>query len=479
MGPSQPDIVMIMTDQHAARIMGCAGDDFAQTPALDRLAARGLRFENCYCPSPLCVPSRMAFLTGLEPHHSGVLSNDNYLPSDIPTIAHALACAGYDCHLVGRMHFYGPDQTHGFSQRPIGDIGASYPGGTAPDIGDLTNGRGNRGPELAFSGAGETSYQAYDLAVAAEAERSLAALKEQRARTGKPFFLLISLFCPHPPYIARRSDFEEFETVLPGPRLPQPEQEHPSIAAWRKAGRTAEISDAARKKSRAAYYGLVRMVDDIVGRIAAALEGRENTVTIYTSDHGESLGERGLWWKSTMYDESAKVPLIIRAPDLPSDEIDQRVVSLMDLSATILRWAEAEALPGHIGRDLRDLDDWPDTITSSYYGGLMNIEINDIRHRMIRDGRYKLMWFDGAPPLLFDLQADPDELHDLSQDPSHAERLSHLTRKLQARWYPKAIAAAQGINAKRVSVIRDWVRKTNPPEPMRWVDPDKRRNRYE
>ena len=329
------------------------------------------------------------------------------------------------------------------------------------------------------AGAGETSYQAYDLAVAAEAERTLAELKEQREKTDKPFFLLISLFCPHPPYIARRSDFEKFENALPAPRLPQPTQEHPSLAAWRKAGRTNEISEEATAKSRAAYYGLVRLVDQIAGRITSALEGRENTVTIYASDHGESLGERGLWWKSTMYDESAKVPLIIRAPGMSAGAVDQRVVSLMDLSATILKWADAAALPGHVGRDLRVTEDWADTISSSYYGGLMNIEVSDIRHRMLRDGRYKLMWFDGAQPMLFDLEADPNELHDLSNDPNHAESLSHLTKKLHARWYPKAIAARQAIYAKRVSVIRDWVRKTNPPEPLRWIDPNKARNRYE
>ena len=158
MTASKPDIVLVMTDQHAARVMGCSGDPIAKTPAIDALAAQGTLFSSCYCSSPLCVPSRMAFLTGLEAHVTGVFTNDDYLPSDIPTIAHAMAAEEYDCRLIGRMHFNGPDQHHGFSKRPIGDIGANWPAGMPPDIGILTKGRGNRGPELEFSGAGESSY---------------------------------------------------------------------------------------------------------------------------------------------------------------------------------------------------------------------------------------------------------------------------------------------------------------------------------
>lgn len=476
---TRPDIVMLMTDQHAARIMGCAGDAHALTPALDRLAAQGTRFDNCYCPSPLCVPSRMAFLTGLEPHVSGVLDNDTFLPSDIPTIAHALGAAGYDCHLVGRMHFYGPDQTHGFARRPIGDIGASFPGASPPDIGPLTRGRGNRGPEIAFSGAGETSYQAFDHAVIDEAEHTLARLCEQRDSTGKPFFLLISLFCPHPPYIARRDDFDRFDGHLPAPRLPVPANDHPAIAAWRQAGETDNLPAEAAQTARAAYYGLVRMVDRLCGRVLDRIGDRQNTVTIYTSDHGESLGERGLWWKSTMFDESAKVPMIIRAPDLSVGPVDTRVTSLMDLSATILRWGGAEILPGHTGRDLRDAGTWNDTCFSAYYGGLMNISVPDIRHRMIRQEHHKLVWFDGHRPLLFDLDADPDEQVDLFDDLDHADILAELTQAVLHGWHPASIKRRQAIQRAQVGVIRNWVAATRPAEPMRWIDPNKARNRYE
>ncbi|MEP3279933.1 MAG: sulfatase-like hydrolase/transferase [Stappiaceae bacterium] len=474
-----PNIVMVMTDQHAARVMGCAGDEFARTPVLDKLAKQGTRFENCYCPSPLCVPSRMAFLTGLEPHESGVLSNDDYLPSDVPTIAHSLAGAGYDCHLVGRMHFYGPDQLHGFTNRPIGDIGASFPGGSPPDIGPLTKGRGNRGPELEFSGAGETSYQAYDHAVMKEAEATLAHLQRQRAETGRPFFLLISLFCPHPPYIARRADYDAFDGRLPGPMVSRPDSDHPAIAAWRDAGRTDGVSPIAVAASRAAYYGLVQMVDRLCQGIFDMTEDCKNTVTIYTSDHGECLGERGLWWKSVMYDESAKVPLIIRGTAFEPGKQDRRIVSLFDLSATMLSLGDASPLPGHNGQDLRRQETWPDEVISSYYGGLMNIKLADLRHRMIRKSQYKLMWFDGYRPQLFDLDKDPQELTDLSGDTDHLDILSDLSEQLLRGWDPALIAQLQALKGQRSALIRQWVRVTQPAEPYRWIDPRIDRNAYE
>lgn len=479
MTDTRPNIVMVMTDQHAARIMGCAGDIYAQTPALDKLAKEGMRFDNCYCPSPLCVPSRMAFLTGLEPHQSGVLTNDDYLASDIPTIAHAMGAAGYDCYLVGRMHFNGPDQNHGFAHRPIGDIGASYPGKPPPDIGALTKGRGNRGAELEHSGAGETSYQAYDHAVIENAHETLQKAKETFENTGRPYFIFVSLFCPHPPYIARRSDYDAFDGKLPEPRLPKPDAEHPSIAEWRRSGDVDGVSQEARQKSRNAYYGLVKMIDRLAGSIFDAVSDQPNTLSIYTSDHGESLGERGLWWKSTMYDESAKVPLIMRGPGCVVNEVDQRVVNLMDLSATLLAEAQAPGLPGHTGINLRADDDWLDQSISSYYGGLMNIALPPLQHRMLRTNNHKLILFNDAPPLLFDLKNDPDELVNLATDPAYVKLLGTMSARLLDGWDLDVITHQQALTRKRTAIIREWVKVTNPPEPMRWFDPNKDRNRYE
>lgn len=477
MNDHRPNIVLVMTDQHAARILGAAGDSAAQTPALDALARRGTRFENCYCPSPLCVPSRMAFLTGLDPHVSGVLTNDDYLPSDIPTIAHAMGAAGYDCRLIGRMHFYGPDQLHGFRERPIGDIGPSWPGSGPPNIGPLTSARGNRGPELEGSGRGVTSYQAYDHAVIDHAELQLEALIKQRENTGRPFFALVSLFCPHPPYIALREDYDAIEQAgLPGPNLPRQGVRHPAISEWAVAGGVDDVTHDAVQKSRTAYYGLVRMIDRLAGRVFDEVADRDDTISIYTSDHGEALGERGLWWKSTFYDESAKVPLIISGGGFAKDIVDARVISLMDLSATLLSLSESKTLPGHIGHDLCETKDWLNQCFSSYYGGLMNIQTETLRHRMVRYRNYKLCWYDGHDPQLFDLSADPAELKDLSCE--RPELVVELAQRLHMGWDPEAIVIRQSLSKARTQLIRNWVGECNPDEPFRWIDPTPERNGY-
>ncbi|MGR3793736.1 sulfatase-like hydrolase/transferase [Vannielia sp. SX4] len=472
----KPNIVLVMTDQHAARALGCAGDPAAQTPALDALAARGTRFTNAYCPAPLCVPSRMAFLTGLEPHVSGVLSNDDFLPSDIPTIAHALGAAGYDTRLIGRMHFYGPDQHHGFADRPIGDIGPGWPGAGAPAIGPLTDARGNRGPELPGSGIGETSYQAYDHAVTETAERELEEMLARRDGRGTPFFALVSLFCPHPPYIAAPDDYHAVAPHVGPPRLSAPPARHPALAEWAEAGGVDAVPQDAAMRSRTAYYGLVRMIDRLAGRVLRRVEGRDDTIVIYLSDHGEALGERGLWWKSTFHDDSAKVPLIMAGPGIEAGTEDDRVTSLLDFSATLLARAGAPALPGHAGRDLSLREGWENSATSSYYGGLMNIRIGSQRHRMLRAGRYKLCWYDGHAPQLFDLEDDPDELSDLSH--ARPDLVMELGVELRRGWNPNAIAQAQAISQQRNAILRSWVGATRPPERLRWRDPRPERNRY-
>lgn len=491
MADTRPDIVMVLTDQHAARVLGAAGDSVADTPHLDRLAAVGTRFDACHCASPLCVPSRSAFLSGLQPHETGVLTNDDCLGSDVPTIAHAMGVAGYDCRLVGRMHFLGPDQTHGFAERTLGDIGPNWPGAGPPDIGPLTGARGNRGPELEGSGRGETSYQAFDRAVTDRAVATIEALAERRRRTGQPFFLVVGLFCPHPPFIARASDYDGFAGHVPPPHLPVPTHEHPALAAWRSAGQVENVSDGAIERSRTAYYGLVRMIDRLAGQVIDAVDAAalDDTVTVYASDHGEALGERGLWWKSTMHDESVRVPLICRGPGMPAGRIDRRVTSLLDLSATLLGWAGADRLPGMRGRDLRVEPDgtplvapqvpWPDEAFAEYHGGLMNIDLPPLRHRMVRHGDHKLVWYDGHAPQLFDLRTDPDELDDLADREEHAQLRDALVARVLDGWDAAALRERAARQAERHAVTRRWVRQTRPAEPVRWVDPHPERNRYE
>ena len=312
-------MLIVMSDQHSLRFMGSRGDTLIQTPALDKLASEGVSFNNCYCPSPLCVPSRMSFMTGRLPSGNRVLTNHDSLSSNIPTFAHALGAADYDCRLVGRMHFVGSDQLHGFARRDFGDIGSTWPGGTPPDMGSLSNARGNRAAELPRSGAGQTSYSRYDQLVL---EKSLEVFDELSAtykQTGRPFCLVVGLFLPHPPFIAPRELFEKYQGRTPAPSIPkrQPRDSASFDAAWYKACDFDSISESTQQLCAAAYYANVELIDSLFGQLSSRLDESgiaEDTALVYTSDHGEQLGERGMWWKSTFYDQSSKVPLIIRLP---------------------------------------------------------------------------------------------------------------------------------------------------------------------
>ena len=168
MSTERPNILLILSDQHNPHILGCAGDEVARTPYLDGLAARGVTFDAAYCPSPLCVPSRMSLMTGRHPYQNEVWTNAGMLGSEIPTFAHALGAAGYEVALGGRMHFVGPDQRHGFERRLIGDVLAAFPGGPGPDLGPVPlSTTGQCRESVLIAGPGRTGYQAYDDAVTA------------------------------------------------------------------------------------------------------------------------------------------------------------------------------------------------------------------------------------------------------------------------------------------------------------------------
>jgi len=269
------------------------------------------------------------------------------------------------------------------------------------------------------------------------------------------------------------------DQLVPPPRLGVPADEHPHYAWWRHDRGIAEATPAEIERARTAYFGLVSALDDMIGRVLAALEASglaDNTVVIYTSDHGEHLGERGLWWKSTLYDESAKVPLIVSWPGrIAPGERRDAVCSLLDVNATMLDIAGAPPLPGSQGRSLKPvlLDKhapWIDETTSEYVndgvpawsGGRMVVS------RMVRSGRYKLIWHRGHREQLFDLVDDPDEQHDLAQVLAHASVRDSLRARLLADWDPEAIARTVDQHVAEQALMARWTRAVAPPEVLRW-----------
>ncbi|MCF7838720.1 MAG: sulfatase-like hydrolase/transferase [Candidatus Marinimicrobia bacterium] len=426
----QPNILLICSDQHNARLAGCYGDQWVETPNLDRLARAGVTYEAAYCNAPLCVPSRMSFLTGRQPFRIGALTNGAILDSRQTTIAHALGGAGYHTALAGRMHFVGPDQYHGYLERPIGDIapyGVLLPGSkTYHSYRPLTEehlGNGNIPAPLRMSGAGETSVLAFDRAVTQTACDRLTAYAGDG---GGPFFLTVGFHQPHCPYLAEPELFEKYRQRLED--VPLPEDEEDGLHAYHRnyIARTEmlSVSRARRKIARAAYYALVEFVDRNVGRLLDTLEATglaDNTIVVYMSDHGEMLGAHGRWHKSCFFEDSLRVPLIIRDPRRTPDAPTRirEPVSLVDLFPTLCAWGGVEiALP----RDGDCLAPWAAAGSAPAAPRLIRAEYHDGpggSTRMVRQGPWKLNYYGAAAAYeLFNLQDDPGEINNLAEAPA-------------------------------------------------------------
>ncbi len=476
-----PDILLLYSDQHAASIAGHAGDSIVRTPHLDALAAHGVRMDNAYCPSPICLPSRMSLLTGRTPSAQSCWTNRDILPSGVPTFAHALGAAGYSPWLAGRMHSVGPDQMRGYIRREVGDHSPNWPGGKAHDLGPLARANDPWRESLTASGPGRSAYESYDAAVT---EAAIAMLREagERRRAGdpQPLALTVGWILPHAPYVCAPDLYAHYAGQVPPPAVPPPQTaaEHQHYRWWRENRGIASVPPDEIARARAAYYGLVETLDANIGRVLAALEEAglaETTLVVYLSDHGEHLGERGLWWKSTLYDESVKVPLILAGAGLPRGETREAVVNLTDLGPTLLDIAGAPSLPGVQGRSfagvLRDAaTPWHDQTFSEYVndgvppwsGG------REVIQRMLRHGRYKYIYHHGLPDQFFDLVDDPLETRDLAADPAHAAVAGRLRAALLDDWDPEDIAAILARRREEFALLEGWARATGPDDLIRW-----------
>lgn len=479
---SRPNLLFILSDQHCAKVTGCYGDPLVATPNLDRLAADGVTFDNAYCPSPICTPSRMSMLTACHPSTQDCWTNDDVLASDRPTMAHALGAAGYRPTLIGRMHSIGPDQLHGYVVREVGDHSPNWIGVPRHDMGVLQNTNDPGRNSLRKSGPGVMSYELKDLDVTAAAEAWLA-----EAPRDRPFALTVGLMLPHPPYVAQPEDYQRYAHRVGPPTLPRPSPDHPWLAWWRDNRGIEQVDATDVMAARAAYYGLVTAMDRMIGRILAALDASgmaDNTLVVYASDHGDQLGERGLWWKHTFYDESARVPIVMRWPDvLPRGARRAQIVNLIDLTATMLDAMNAPPLPNADGRSFlgvaRDGESpWLDETFSEYCtdivpdwtGGMA------VQQRMIRSGRWKLIHYHGYRPQLFDLQNDPHELHDLADDRRHAVLRDQLVARVTASWDGAEVARRMARRRRDKDLLGAWARETQPPSTYLWpVRPEQNR----
>jgi choline-sulfatase len=429
-----------MSDQHNPRVMGCAGDPYVRTPNIDALASRGLTFTNMYCASPLCVPSRMAFMAGRSASSVEIYNNAGMLAPNVPTFARGLSAAGYETVLCGRMHFVGEDQYHGFERRLFGDCHhGEYL--TKEILGEGEHHTdGQTKYAVQFSGYGKTGYEAFDATVT---ERACAIL-ESRREDERPLALVVGCILPHNPLICSRDLFEHYLAAIPEPnRFEEPLDLHPAVRRWRERRRCGDLTPQQMHRGTAAYYGLVETMDRNVGRIVEAVAGSalaENTIVIYCSDHGDLAGEHGMFWKSSFYEGSVRVPFVASWPGrIPEGREVGCVASLIDVGPTLLDMAGAEALSGAEGRSFRafleggDTSRWPNEAFAEYGGAH-----GDAPSAMLRTGPWKLIYFDETKSCqLFHLEDDPGELVDRAKETACREIVRDGLRKIHSRWSPE------------------------------------------
>ncbi len=467
---SRPNILLIQSDQHSGQVMGCAGDDIVRTPNLDGLAESGVIFDNCQCAAPLCVPSRMTMLAGRHCSDIDVWSNQCRLPSDVPTFAHALGAGGYETVLCGRMHFTGPDQRHGFQKRIFGELSDHrYWGAPTVNLGDVplsTTGQCRESVEV--SGPGRTSYQAYDEEVAERAEQFL-----QQRDDDRPLFLTAGFVLPHCPFIAEKERFEYYYDRVGVPEVPDGycEDMPEPMRRWREARGITELTDEEIRTARAGYYGIVEHFDAVVGRLLQALEKSgmaDNTIVIYISDHGESAGKNGLWWKSQFYDHAVGVPMIFSGPGTPSGERVEDIVSLLDLGPTLTEMGDAPQMQDISGQSMVALMNGDDPAwRNEAISEMINLRpLYPYPGRMIRKGPWKLIHYEGADPILFNLDEDPNEFLNRADDPHCRKICNYLHERVRSGWNPDRALRILKRRRRDRALLTDWYEAwPDPPGP--------------
>jgi choline-sulfatase len=447
----RPNILVLMADQLTARALRAYGGTVARTPHIDSLAAGGVVFESFYCNSPLCAPSRFSFLSGQLPSKIGAYDNAAEFPAAVPTFAHYLRAAGYQTILSGKMHFCGPDQLHGFEERLTTDI---YPADFAwtPDWRHFEERPGWYHTMESVTQAGpctRTNQIDFDDEVTGAARQKLFDLARSRDR--RPFCLVTSLTHPHDPYVIPATYWSRYNNdEIDMPRVPDlAGREDPHSTRLRHViGLGLATPTAAQvRAARRAYYGAVSYVDDQIGSLLSTLrEARfaEDTIVMVLADHGDMLGERGLWYKMSFFEGACRIPLIVHAPGRFAPRRVTESASLLDVLPTLAEIANGGETPPYAapvgGRSLLPAlkgAPGPGEVIGEYLaeGAIAPLV-------MIRRGRYKYIHSPVDPDQLYDLGADPDERTNLAAAGSHAGELAEFRAELARRWNLAAVHEA-------------------------------------
>lgn len=438
------NLLIIMSDEHNPRVLGCTGHDTVKTPNLDKLAAQGTRFNAAYTASPICVPARAAFATGQYAHQTGNWCNAHSYTGETEGWGHRLQETGHRVVSIGKLHYRNDTDPTGFDEQIIPLHVVNGTGDILGAVRDNLPLRRKGIHLLEKIGPGETSYLDYDRNIT---EASIQWLQDRaQDKDDKPWVVFVSMVCPHYPLVAPQEFFDMYDPAsIPLPKGVHDDsfQRHPWIEASKACQNFGDCVDVDKWKTAiASYYGLCSFMDDNVGKVLAALTDsglEDDTRVIYTSDHGDNLGARELWGKSNMYEESAGIPLIMSGPDVAEGVVRQTPVSHLDFYQTIMECVGERAVESDlVGQSLYDLaangDDAKRVVVSEYHAGG-----SPSGSFMIRQGRYKLIYYVGFEPELFDLESDPEEWTNLAADPAHSDTLKNLEQELRKIVDPEGI----------------------------------------
>jgi choline-sulfatase len=460
------NLLVIMSDEHNPKVLGHAGHPVIHTPNLDALAARGTAFSAAYTTSPVCIPARAGFACGKYIHQIGFWDNADAYDGSVPSWHHLLREAGHRVVSVGKLHFRLDGEDHGFSEEQIPMHIYKGKGDLLGLIRDDMPQRGNSKKMIAMAGPGESTYTFYDKDICSRAQVWLR--EEATKKQDKPWVLFVSFVAPHFPLTAPPEHYYRYwNRELPMPKLYAREQRptHPYLVDYSRNFNYDDYFESPQdvKKALSGYFGLVSYLDENIGKLLSALQDAglaDETVVMYTSDHGDNLGARGLWGKSTMYEEIAGVPFILAGPGVPAGKRVDTPVSHVDAFPTILEGAGMKAPSGYPGVSLFDVARGAKparTVLSEYHG--MGSSTGAFA---IRVGKWKYVHYAKYPPQLFDLEADPDEARDLAADPRHAEARELCRKKLYEICDPEEVdrrararqAELLALNGGREAVIQ-------------------------
>lgn len=456
-----PNILFLQVDQLTASALRAYGDRICHSPALDSLAENGVVFENAYCNFPLCAPSRFSMATGQLCSAVGAYDNAAEFSAEIPTYAHYLRVAGYQTALSGKMHFIGPDQFHGFEKRLTADL---YPADFAWVPNWANEGKRDTNDDRAVRIAGicERSVQIdYDEEVTFRAVQHIYDMA--RSSDERPFFLQVSYTHPHEPYLCRK----EFWDLYEGKEIPMPrvsalsEQAHDphSVRLLKDFGMLGiRFKDEDVSRAIRAYYGSISYLDSLISRVLDALSATgaaENTVVVFTSDHGEMLGERGMWFKKHFFEKALRVPLIVKAPWIAAQRVSE-LTSLVDLLPTFGSLAGSPAPVEPLeGIDLMDLLDKGNPPPQRPVYAEYLAEATPAPIFMIRRQNHKFISSSHDGIMLFDLAADPDELTNLATSEVHKPLVEAFCEEVRTKWNETELVDAILLSQKRRALVRD------------------------